>query len=210
MSPNLYVNGFSQSGVEHLASVLNLAYPTMDLVKSADLSEQYQNSMAYIVHTLGQDPDAVFLITIREPIDCLEAAILMTSEGPKRIPIEISMDALVKLYNTFHWELLDRDRVVLVPLDELLSSPNSVLDRLDSVLGGSSSGRLSISDSDYLQSIATDLVNSWERISVSKNYGPEQQHAATITKELNNGRYSIRLSLLESLYNLLLAKSKES
>lgn len=207
MSHNLYVNGFSQSGAEHLAAILNLTYPGRNMITTNMLSEQFQNSMAYIVHTLGQDPDAIFLIAIREPVECLEAAILLESEGPKRIPIEISMDMLVKLYNTFHWELLDRDRVVLIPLSEMLLSPNALIDRLEPILGYSNDERAKLSDSEYLESISTELANSWELRSITKSYGWNDRYLEPISQQLNSGEYSNRLHLLNDLYTVLLSKA---
>lgn len=207
MSYNLYVNGFSQAGAEYLAATLNLAYPAKSLVTPEMLTEQFQNSMAYIVHTLSQDPKAIFLIVIREPLECLEAAIMFESEGPKRIPLDISVDMLVKRYNTFHWELLDRDRVVLLPLDRIVNSPNAVLDDLDSLLGGDLSERVNITDSEYLTKISAQVSGSWEHNSIIKSYGSNDQYMEPISSQLNSKERRTRMSLLYSLYDLLLSKS---
>jgi hypothetical protein len=207
MSHNLYVNGFSQAGAEYLAATLNVAYPTQNLVTPEMLTDQFQNSMAYIVHTLSQDPKAVFLIAIREPLECLEAAIMFESEGPKRIPLDISVDMLIKRYNTFHWELLDRDRVVLLPLSRIVNSPNSVLDDLESLIGIDLSERSDISDSEYMTKISAQVAGSWEHNSIINDYGSNNRYIDPISTQLNSKERANRISLLNSLYDLLLSKS---
>ena len=207
MSRKFYINGFSQAGAEHLAALVDLAYPNSNIVGPDTLSEQYQNSMAYIVHTMNQDPDAIFLISIREPLECLGAAILLASEGPKRIPRDISISMLIKLYNTFHWELLDRDRVILIPLDSILESPNRVLASLDIILEDLASNKIEMSDTEYLHCMETTLAGSWERSSVTKSYGWNDRYIKPIAQELNSQDYKTRIVLLNSLYSLLLSKS---
>lgn len=207
MAHNLYVNGFSQAGAEYLAATLNLAYPAESLVTPDMLTDQFQNSMAYIVHTLSQDANAVFLIAIREPLECLEAAIMYESEGPKRIPLDISVDMLIKRYNLFHWELLDRNRVVLIPLDRVINSPNAVLDELDLLLGDALLGRVELSDSEYRDQVASQITGSWEHNSILKSYGSNDQYMEPISSQLNSKERVNRVSLLYNLYDLLLSKS---
>jgi len=207
LAHKLYVNGFSQAGAEYLAATLNLAYPAESLVTPDMLTDQFQNSMAYIVHTLSQDANAVFLIAIREPLECLEAAIMYESEGPKRIPLDISVDMLIKRYNLFHWELLDRDRVVLIPLNRVIDSPNAVLDELDLLLGGALIGRAELSDSEYRDQVVAKVSGSWEHNSIIKSYGWSDRYIDTISEQVSSKERVNRVTLLSGLYKLLLSKS---
>lgn len=146
----LYVDGFPRSGNTYLDAALRLFYPDVEF------GQGITHSTSVIFSTLKNDPDAIYIVPLRDPVPTVESGSLMSIYWTKDAEMIPTVTEKITGYSKYHSLFLDRDRVFMAPFDVFTSDINSMLDQLEKYIPDLQGKRVSITDEECLKLVRSN------------------------------------------------------